>query len=62
MLENNGDKWLTAQRLVQLLSEVPPDSRVMVNAVGNLLIKNASGNQLVAYIDFFAAGELEPYS
>ena len=59
MRSEDGTKWLTVKRLVELLEEVPSDSRVMVNTVGNLLVLNAVGTESVAFIDFLAAGEVE---
>jgi len=52
MLEDDGTKWLRAARLIELLAELPADSRVMVNIVANLLVLSADGTHRVAYIDF----------
>lgn len=60
MMYDNGVKWLPAWRLVELLTELPPDSRVMVNAVGNLLVRSHDDEKSLAFIDFVLVGSIEP--
>lgn len=59
MRSEDGTKWLTAARLVELLATLPPDSRVMPNTVGNLLVLSADGERSLAYVDFGGDGEVE---
>ena len=58
-MEASGEKWLVVSRLSELLSRLAPDSRIMVNTVGNLLVKSPDGERSVAYIDFLFEGEIE---
>ena len=57
MRNEDGNKWLTASRLIELLAKLPPDSRVMPNTVGNLLVTD--DQRPIAYIDFIGDGEIE---
>ena len=61
MRNEDGVKWLTASRLIELLAMVPPDSRVIPNSVGNLLIRDSEGEHSIYYIDFICDGSLEHY-
>lgn len=60
MKDDTGCKWLPAARLSELLATLPPDSRVMTNAVGNLLVLSADDTEMLAYVDFAGNGEIEP--
>ena len=60
MMNDNGVKWLSTQRLAELLSELPEDSRVAVNAVGNLIIKDAD-KRYIGYVDFSEDGCVDIY-
>lgn len=56
----DGDtKWLSAARLIELLQTLPSESRVMPNAVGNLLVLTADGESSFAYIDLLFNGDVE---
>ena len=55
MMNNDGIKWLSTQRVRELLSELPENSRVQVNAIGNLIIENSDG-KYVGYVDFSENG------
>ncbi|MFA7290875.1 MAG: hypothetical protein WC023_01380 [Rhodocyclaceae bacterium] len=57
--DKDGTKWLTAKRLAELLETLPPDSRVMPNTVGNLLVLSPDGLRSIAFVDFVGAGEVE---
>jgi hypothetical protein len=59
MRDEDGTKWLTAARLIELLATLPPDSRVMPNTVGNLLVLVADGASSLAFVDFVGNGEVE---
>lgn len=59
MHDDNGTKWLPAARLIELLQELPSYSRVMPNAVGNLLAMTANGERALAYVDFARGGSVE---
>jgi hypothetical protein len=56
---DDGIKWLTAERLMELLAKLPANSRVVANRVGNLLIVSADGSRAIAYIDFLLDGSIE---
>lgn len=60
MRGDDNTKWLPAGRLVELLETLPADSRVMVNCVGNLLVRTADGKKNLAYVDFLFDGDVEP--
>jgi hypothetical protein len=59
MLDEDGTKWLSAARLIELLAALPADSRVTPNAVGNLLVLTADGAGCLAYVDFVGKGRVE---
>ena len=59
MRDENGAKWLTAARLIELLATLPADSRVMPNTVGNLLVLTADGASSLAFVDFAGDGEVD---
>lgn len=50
MIYDDGNRWMAAARLIELLSRLPADSRVSVNRAGNLLARN--GDVAIAHIDF----------
>ena len=52
MFDEDGTKYLPAAHLIEILSTLPPDSRVMANSVGNLLILSADGSVGVGFVDF----------
>lgn len=58
MLEDDGTKWLTASRLIELLATLPPNSRVSPNAVGNLLVLTEDGSDCISYVNFMFDGEV----
>jgi hypothetical protein len=58
MRDDAGIKWLTAARLIELLTTMPADSRVMPNAVGNMVVLDATGETMIAYVDFSGDGEV----
>lgn len=58
MIDETGTKWLPAARMIELLAALPPDSRVAVNSVGNLLIISADGKMGVGYVDL-SKGKVE---
>lgn len=62
MRESDGTKWLPAARLRELLEELPADSRVIPNSVGNLVVYSENGEHMTAYIDFFDVGVVEHVS
>lgn len=51
-------KWLPPGRLMELLRELPEDSRVVTNYVGNLTIYDSDGLYW-GFIDFNLKGEIE---
>jgi hypothetical protein len=51
MRDDDGTRWMTAERLIELLSRIQPESRVAVNWVNNLLAMTDDGRP-IAYIDF----------
>lgn len=50
MIDDDGNRWMSAARLIELLSRLPSDSRVSVNVAGNLLVR--IGDVVIARIDF----------
>jgi hypothetical protein len=58
MRAENGRKYLTAARLIELLATLPPDSRVAPNTVGNLLVRTPDNKTNLAYVDFIS-GKVE---
>ncbi len=59
MRDKDGAKWLPAARLIELLSTLPADSRVMPNEIGNLLVLTADGESALAYVDLARDGAVE---
>ena len=59
MRDDDNRKWLTAARLIDLLQTLPSESRVMPNAVGNLLVLTPDGESSFAYIDLLFDGDVE---
>lgn len=57
MFDDNELKYLPANQLVELLSDLPFDAKVYVNKVGNLGIQKADGSWL-GFVDF-AEGKIE---
>ena len=57
-----GIKWLVVSRLAELLSQLPPDARVRVNAVGNLLVTDPVTEQSIYVVDFSGDGSVETTS
>ena len=57
MKDDTGAKYLFATRLIELLQTLPSDTRILVNAVGNLCIESNKGNY-VGFIDFLHDGEV----
>jgi len=51
MRDDDGTRCMTSERLIELLSLLPTESRVAVNWVGNLLAMT-DGGRPIAYIDF----------
>lgn len=51
-------KWLPPRRLIELLSELPEDTRVVTNYVGNLTIFDNEG-MYWGFIDFNVDGSIE---
>lgn len=51
MFDKDGLKYVSADRLIQLLRGLPPDARVYVNRVGNLGVQGVDGTWL-GYVDF----------
>lgn len=59
MIDPFGDyKWLPPRRLMELLRELPEDSRVVTNYNGNLTVYDSDGLYL-GFIDFNLKGEIE---
>ena len=58
MRDDDGHKWLTTERLIELLITLPAESRVMPNAVGNLLVLDTNCVS-VAYVDLAGDGHVE---
>jgi hypothetical protein len=58
MLTECGLKYLTAETLIKLLSQLQPDDRVTPNSVGNLLI-HSEDREYVGFIDFLLEGTIE---
>jgi hypothetical protein len=58
---SGGYKYLTAERLIGLLTSIPGDSQVIPNRVGNLLVLTADGREDVGFVDFSGSGEVEIY-
>lgn len=54
----NGDrvKYLPAAKLAPIIAALPPDSRIYVNEVGNLMVCTVDDLYL-GYIDFASEGE-----
>lgn len=50
MIDDDGTAWLTAERLIELLSRLPQDSRISVNMVGDLLARYGDRSE-IAHID-----------
>ncbi len=50
MIDDDGNRWMSAARLIELLSRLPADSRVSVNWAGNLFVRD--GDRSIARIDF----------
>ena len=61
MMDEDYSKWLPAARLCELLQTLPPNSRVTVNTVGNLLVYSADGATPVAYVDLCREGRVESF-
>lgn len=59
VIDSDGHKYLTSGRLVDLLTTLPSNTRVIPNAVGNLLLVDEYGHMAVGYIDFVGEGEME---
>jgi hypothetical protein len=59
-MQDDNYKFLPVMRLIELLATLPADSRVMPNAVGNLLVLKSDGTSPIAYIDFILGGEVIP--
>lgn len=59
MRTESGLKWLTAGRLIELLSELPKDTPVVANLVGNLTILSENCDTFMGFIDFVADGTVE---
>jgi len=57
MRDEAGVKYLTAEQLIALLSELPRDTMVMPNVVGNLQLRSPQG-RYIGFIDFLF-GETE---
>jgi len=51
-------KWLPPGRLMELLRELPEDSRLVTNYAGNLTIYDSDG-LYVGFIDFNLNGSVE---
>jgi hypothetical protein len=51
-----GIKYLTARRLIELLSQLDPDSQLVPNAVNNLAIYK--DEVYTGFIDFIGEGEI----
>ncbi len=51
MIDDDGNGWMAAARLIELLSMLPADSRVSVDKSGNLVARNVGGC-VIAYISF----------
>ena len=58
-MERDHSKWLRADRLIELLRELPPDAQVECNQVRNLLVLTPDGTKAIAYIDFVLDGSIE---
>lgn len=52
MRENNAIKWMTPLKLIELLSQLPVDSRVTCNSVMNLSVMSSDGSKTIYWIDF----------
>lgn len=59
MRDEAGTKYLSAGKLIELLSTLPPDARVICNTVGNLLVMDGPGENYLAYIEFARDGTVE---
>ncbi len=53
MRDKDGNKWLTAARLIELLSRLPQNSTISSSDSGDLLFANVDGRS-IAYIDLVA--------
>jgi hypothetical protein len=51
MMRGDGSKGLTPRELIAALEQLPEDSTVDCNLVGNLLVSSAEGDY-IGYIDF----------
>ena len=51
MIDDDGNRWIAASRLIELLSRLPADSRVSVNMAGNLLVRD--GDMAISLINFY---------
>lgn len=51
-------KWLTPAQLIQALAEVPLDSRIVTNKVGNLAVMSNTW-EFLGFIDFILEGDFE---
>lgn len=58
MKDQHGYKYLPAARVIELLSKLPPDSHVMANELGNIIVTTEDGLYQLAIIDFYGDGEL----
>lgn len=61
MRDEWSQKYLPAERLIELLQQVPAGSRVYPNAVKNLLFTTPEGDEL-GYIDFLLEGKVERFT
>jgi hypothetical protein len=59
MTDEFGNKWLPAARLIVLFGQLPPDSHVMPNAVGNLLVLSDEDEESLAYVDLAGEGSVK---
>lgn len=60
ILNNNFNyKFLTPEQLSKVITQVPTDSHILVNSVGNLCVCDQN-QEYIGYIDFLNDGEFIP--
>jgi hypothetical protein len=55
-MQENGIKYLTAERVIALLSTLDPNTEVIPNSVQNLTL--IFGGEFIGYLDFMHNGEI----
>lgn len=59
MTDLDQNKFLPVARLIELLSELPPEVRVYPNRVGNLMLMTPEPQEIyLGYVDLTEAGQV----